>query len=117
MLMALTVLAALADMTGTTPPREAPSDAAVLRALPRLTTGIPYVYEEFRDDLVIVKNYLERKTIPVPLFAGGTVNVLKEQWECVADYQRVIESQFPFPLKLSKKEVSVVYIDKFTPVK
>ncbi len=35
-----------------------PSDQEVLRAMPRVPRGVPYVYETFRDDIVIVKNRL-----------------------------------------------------------
>jgi hypothetical protein len=117
MLMAITILAALADLTADTPPREPPSDAAVVRALPRVEHGVLFVYQESRDNFVIVKNHLSRCTVPVPLFVGGSVNMLKDRWECVAYYERVIESDFPFPLQIRKQAVSVVYIDQLKPAK
>jgi hypothetical protein len=112
MLTALTVLAALAGVTADIPPREAPSDAAVLRALPCVARGIPCVYQESRDNIVIVKNHLAWGTVSAPLFEGVTVNVRKDRYKCVAYYERVIESDFPFSLQLRKREVSVVFVDK-----
>src|SRR4051812_10520423 len=38
-----------------------PSDREVLRALPQKIRGVPYVYEEFRDDMTIVKNRIVDK--------------------------------------------------------
>src|ERR1700676_3671142 len=35
-----------------------PGDAEVLRAMPRVPRGVPYAFETFRDDIVIVKNRL-----------------------------------------------------------
>ena len=45
-----------------------PSDQEVLRAMPRVARGVPYVYEEFRDDIVIVKNRLVDKIDPPRFF-------------------------------------------------
>src|SRR5947209_16946645 len=40
---------------GYTPLCEDPPDrAAILRAMPRVTRGVPYIYEEFRDDIDFV---------------------------------------------------------------
>ena len=43
---------------------DAPSDQEVMRALGRVPRGVPYVFETFRDDIVIVKNRLVDKIDP-----------------------------------------------------
>ncbi len=50
---------------------DAPSDAEVLRAMPRVPRGVPYIYETFRDDIVIVKNRVVDKIDPPRLFSAG----------------------------------------------
>ena len=47
---------------------DAPSDQEVLRAMPRVPRGVPYIYETFRDDIVIVKNRLVDKIDPPRFF-------------------------------------------------
>jgi hypothetical protein len=94
-----------------------PTDAAVLRALPRVPRGTPQVYEEYRDNVVIVKNLLARTTVSLPQADGAALKVVKRHYECVVCFDRVIEAPFPFPIHLRKSETMVVYIDEFTPAK
>src|SRR5438067_1060201 len=44
-----------------------PTPKQVLRVMPRITRGIPYVYEEFRDDIKIVTERI-KDTIDPPRF-------------------------------------------------
>ncbi len=104
MLAAIAMLVALASSTN----REPPADAEVLRAIPQVTRGLPFVVGEFRDDVVIVKNLLKQKTV------GAQVET---QWECVAYYTRTIELGVPFGATLKKPCVTVIYIDKVSVVK
>ena len=77
---------------------EAPADGEVLRALPQPAQGIPFVYEEFRDDIIIVKNRLDSQGLVLPLPAGTWLPVEFGHWECVVHYTETVEASFPFPL-------------------
>lgn len=90
-----------------------PSDAEVLRAMPRVRRGVPYVYEEFRDDIVIVKNRLVDKIDPPRFFPlVGPAQLHHCHWECVIYYNELIQSDYPFPVYIRKPRVQVIYIDK-----
>jgi hypothetical protein len=90
-----------------------PSDAEVLRAMPRVARGVPYIYEEFRDDIVIVKNRLVDKIDPPRFFPlVGPAQLHHCHWECVIYYTETIQSDYPFPQYTKKNRVQVMYIDK-----
>lgn len=90
-----------------------PSDQEVLRAMPRVARGVPYLYEEFRDDIVIVKNRLVDKIDPPRFFPlVGPAQLHHCHWECVIYYNETIQSDYPFPTYSKKQRVQVMYIDK-----
>jgi hypothetical protein len=90
-----------------------PSDQEILRAMPRVARGIPYVYEEFRDDIVMVKNRLVDKIDPPRFFPlVGPAQLHHCHWECVIYYTELIQSDYPFPQYSKKQRVQVIYIDK-----
>ncbi|MCS6866368.1 MAG: hypothetical protein RMJ56_14990 [Gemmataceae bacterium] len=90
-----------------------PSDAEVLRAMPRVPRGVPYVYEVFRDDIVIVKNRLVDKIDPPRFFPlVGPAQLHHCHWECVVYYTELIQSDYPFPVYIKRPRVQVIYIDK-----
>jgi hypothetical protein len=90
-----------------------PSDQEVLRAMPRVPRGVPYVYETFRDDIVIVKNRLVDKIDPPRFFPlVGPAQLHHCHWECIIYYTETIQTDYPFPFKCRKQRVQVVYIDK-----
>ena len=92
---------------------DAPSDQEVLRAMPRVTRGVPYIYEEFRDDIVIVKNRLVDKIDPPRFFPlVGPAQLHHCHWECVVYYSETNQSDYPFPMQVKKNRVQVLYIDK-----
>jgi hypothetical protein len=92
---------------------DAPSDAEVLRAMPRVPRGIPYGYETFRDDIVIVKNRLVDKIDPPRFFPlVGPAQLHHCHWECIVYYTETCQSDYPFPVKVRKQRVQVIYIDK-----
>ncbi len=92
---------------------DAPSDAEVLRAMPRVPRGVPYVYETFRDDIVIVKNRLVDKIDPPRDFPlVGKAQLHHCHWECVIYYTELVQSDYPFPVYVKKPRVQVIYIDK-----
>jgi len=90
-----------------------PSDAEVLRAMPRVARGVPYIYEEFRDDIVIVKNRLVDKIDPPRFFPlVGPAQLHHCHWECVIYYTETVQSDYPFPQYTKRNRVQVMYIDK-----
>ena len=92
---------------------DAPGDAEVLRAMPRVPRGVPYVYETFRDDIVIVKNRLVDKIDPPRFFPlVGPAQLHHCHWECVIYYNELVQSDYPFPVYVRKPRVQVIYIDK-----
>jgi hypothetical protein len=102
-------------LDGVPPPicEDAPSDAEVLRAMPRVPRGIPYVYEQFRDNIVIVKNRLVDKIDPPRFFPlVGPAQLHHCHWECVIYYDELVQSDYPFPVYVKKPRVQVIYIDK-----
>jgi hypothetical protein len=100
---------------GKPPPicEDPPSDAEVLRAMPRVPRGVPSVYETFRDDIVIVKNRLVDKIDPPRFFPlVGPAQLHHCHWECVIYYNELVQSDYPFPIYIRKPRVQVIYIDK-----
>jgi hypothetical protein len=100
---------------GKPPPicEDPPSDSEVLRAMPRVPRGVPYVYETFRDDIVIVKNRLVDKIDPPRFFPlVGPAQLHHCHWECVIYYNELVQSDYPFPIYIRKPRVQVIYIDK-----
>jgi hypothetical protein len=90
-----------------------PSDREVLRTMPRVIRGIPYVVEEFRDDIQIIKNRLVDKIDPPRFFPlVGMAQLHHCHWECVVYYNETVMSSYPFPMQTKKRRVQVVYIDK-----
>jgi hypothetical protein len=92
---------------------DAPSDREVLRLMPRVKRGVPYVYEEFRDDVRIIKNRLVDKIDPPRMFPlVGMAQLHHCHWECVVYYTETVQSSYPFPTYIKKQRTQVVYIDK-----
>jgi len=90
-----------------------PTDREVLRTLPKQVRGVPYVYEEFRDDITIVKNRIVDKIDPPRMFPlVGFAQLHHCHWECAVYYNEVIQSSYPFPTYIRKPRTQVVYIDK-----
>lgn len=89
-----------------------PTDAEVLQAMPKRIERNK-IYEEFRDDVVIVKNKLVDKLDPPRVFPKiGPARLWHQHWECKVYYTETIQSGYPFPQSTKKKRVQVVYIDK-----
>jgi len=96
---------------------EPPSDAEVLRAMARVPRAVPHVYEELRDDIVIVKNRLGPRVVRLSLWAGVSVKLKTELWECNVYYKRTIESDYPFPMRVRLPQKEVVEIHKLKSAK
>lgn len=90
-----------------------PSDREVLRAMPRVTRGVPYVREEFRDDIQIIKERIVDKIDPPRFFPlVGPAQLHHCHWKCTIYYTETLQSDYPFPVKLKKPRIEVIYIDK-----
>jgi hypothetical protein len=113
MLLKVAMLVATMGLTN------APSDAEVLRAMPRLERGVPFIFEQFRDDILIVKNMYSDVKVSETRFYPiiGQRRLVESKWECVVFYKERIQSDFPFPVKVEKNRVQVIYFDKAELVK
>jgi type II secretory pathway component GspD/PulD (secretin) len=90
---------------------EEPSDAMVLRSLPR-TTSAPGVYEQSRDDIHIVKECIVDK-LDAPRFFPliGPAQLHHCHWKCTVYSHETIEGKYPVPFRRVQPRVDVVYID------
>ncbi|HXG12287.1 MAG TPA: hypothetical protein VNK04_21205 [Gemmataceae bacterium] len=102
-------------LPGAPPPlcEDPPDWAMILRAMPHVTRGVPYIYEEFRDDIQIVTELI-KDTIDPPRFYPlvGPAQLHHCHWKCTIYYTETIESGYPFPFRCKRPRVEVVYIDK-----
>ena len=90
-----------------------PSDQEILRAMPRVARGAAYLYEEFRDDIIIAKNRLVDKIDPPRFFPlVGPAQLHHCHWECVIYWTETIQSDYPFPTYIKRQRTQVIYIDK-----
>lgn len=90
-----------------------PSEQEVLRAMPRVARGVPYVFEEFRDDIQIVSERLVDKIDPPRFFPlVGPAQLHHCHWKCTIYYRETKQSSYPFPAKIVRNRIEVVYIDK-----
>ena len=73
---------------------------------------MPYVYEEFRDDIRSSSRSSSDKIDPPRFFPlVGPAQLHHCHWKCTIFYTETIESGYPFPFRC-KRPVEVVYIDK-----
>jgi hypothetical protein len=90
-----------------------PSDSEVLRKMPRIVRGVPYVVEEFRDNIQVVTERIKDQIDPprfYPLI--GPAQLHHCHWKCTIYYLETVESGWPFPFQTKKQRVEVMYIDK-----
>jgi hypothetical protein len=90
-----------------------PDRAEILRAMQRVTRGVPYIYEEFRDDIEFTVEKMADVIDPPRFFPlVGPAQVHHCHWKCTVYFTETIESSYPFPFRLKRRRVEVVYIDK-----
>jgi len=89
-----------------------PDQARILRALKPIARGVPYFYEEFRDDIQIVTELI-KDTIDPPRFFPlvGPAQLHHCHWKCTVYFTETIEACQPFPYQCVRPRVEVVYID------
>ncbi len=90
-----------------------PSEAQVLKALPKLERGIPNVCEFYRADVRIVYEKI-KDTIDPPRFYPlvGPARLHHCHWKCTVHFTEITECSYPFSFKVKKPGTYVVYIDK-----
>jgi hypothetical protein len=90
-----------------------PDEALVIRTMPHIVRGVPYFYEEFRDDYQIVNELIVDKIDPPRFFPlVGPAQLHHCHWKCTIYYTETFESAYPFPFRAKAPKVQVVYIDK-----
>jgi hypothetical protein len=89
-----------------------PSVQRVIRAMPKIVRGVPHIYEEFRDDIQVVTERI-KDTIDPPRFFPlvGPAQLHHCHWKCTIYYTETLESSYPFPFKVKRPRIEVVYID------
>lgn len=90
-----------------------PSEEEMLRAFPKVVRGIPFIYEEFRDDYTFVVEKIVDSIDPVvfiPLV--GPAQLHHCHFRCTIYYRERIKSDYPFPFTVVNDRIQVVYIDK-----
>jgi hypothetical protein len=90
-----------------------PDRATILRALPPVVRGIPYIYEEFRDDPDFTVERLVDVIDPPRFFPlVGPAQLHHCHFKCTVYYTETLQSDYPVPFKVTKRRVQVVYIDR-----
>jgi hypothetical protein len=90
-----------------------PTDEEVIRALPKVLRGCPFVVEEFRDyENIIVEKLTDCIDPPVHMPLVGAVQVHHCHYKCTVFWKERWVGQFPFPYDVTNNRVEVVYIDK-----
>lgn len=90
-----------------------PSNQEILAALPAFARGIPYVYDQYRDDLSITTEKLVDRIDPPRFFPLiGTAQLHHVHWKCTVTFTQVVEIQNPLPFTCRTQQSEVVYIDK-----
>jgi hypothetical protein len=90
-----------------------PDRAAIVRALPRTVRGIPYVYEERRDEVDIAIERLVDE-IDAPRFYPliGPAQVHRCHYRCSVYFTETLTAAYPVPFDIQRRRVEVVYLDR-----
>ncbi len=90
-----------------------PTNEEILRALPTLARGIPYVYDQYRDDMEFtVEKLVDRVGEPRFFPLIGPAQLHHCHWKCTVTFTEVIEITNPFPFTSKTQRAEVVYIDE-----
>jgi hypothetical protein len=90
-----------------------PAMGEVLRAMPHVARGVPYFYEEFRDNISYTYEKI-KDVIDPPRFYPlvGPAQLHHCHWKCTVHYLETIESGYPFPFRCQKQRTEVIYMDR-----
>jgi hypothetical protein len=92
---------------------DVPDPAAINRAMPRVARGIPYIYEEFRDDIQFdVERIVDHIDPPRFYPLVGMAQLHHCHFKCTVYYTETIESGYPFPFQCKSRRVENVMIDR-----
>jgi hypothetical protein len=90
-----------------------PDRQTILRAMPRVVRGVPYIYEEFREDYdFTVERLVDRIDPPRFYPLVGPAQLHHCHYKCTVYYTETLESAWPFPFKCVRRRSEVVYIDR-----
>lgn len=90
-----------------------PTEREVLRTMKKVKRGVPFIYEEFRDDIRVYSERIVDKIDPPRFFPLiGWAQLHHCHWKSTIYWTETIQSDYPFPTKLQKRRVEVIYIDK-----
>ncbi len=89
-----------------------PTEAEVLRTIRHPIRGVPYIYEEQRQNIKIL-NTREVDRIDPPRFFPiiGWARLHHCHWKCDVRFTEIVQSDF-LPAKILKERLERVYIDK-----
>jgi hypothetical protein len=90
-----------------------PDRATILRAMPPVVRGVPYILEQFRDDVDFSIERLVDEIDPPRFFPlVGPAQLHHCHYKCTIYYTETVQSDYPFPFQIRKRRVEVVYIDR-----
>ena len=90
-----------------------PDPQSILRAMPPVPRGVPYVYEEFRENYdFTVERLVDRVDPPRFYPLVGPAQLHHCHYKCIVYYTETRESGWPFPFKCVVRRSETVYIDR-----
>jgi hypothetical protein len=90
-----------------------PDRQTIMRALPRVPRGVPYIYEVFRDDMdFTVERLVDRIDPPRFYPLVGPAQLHHCHYKCTAYFTETRESSWPFPFRCTGRRSETVYIDR-----
>jgi hypothetical protein len=90
-----------------------PGMGEVLRAMPHIPRGVPYIYEEFRDDIRVINERIVDRLDPPRFYPlVGPAQLHHCHWRCTIYYVETVESNYPFPYRCVRPRTQVIYLDK-----
>jgi RNA polymerase sigma factor (sigma-70 family) len=105
----VTVLRSVRDLSHLAPP----SEAEVLRALQQQRRNDPAVIKISYDNISLEMERLAKQVEPPRLYPlVGQAELHHGHWKCTAHYLETVEISEPYPLRIQRPRVEVVYLDQ-----
>jgi hypothetical protein len=90
-----------------------PGRAAVLRALPPLARGVPYLHEVSRDDVEVTVERLVNRIDPPRFYPlVGLAQLHRCHYRCTVCYTETVQASWPFPFQCRRRRSDIVYLDR-----